>query len=61
MEFTLIDAVAKQMQDDDEDRAKQSNLLEHLYDNSTDMQREAIDKALICICGWSLDSLRGKK
>ena len=36
---------------------KQSEQLEALYEISTDIQKKAIDNALICICGYSLDTI----
>jgi hypothetical protein len=53
---TLIDWIESQMMTDDEDRAKQSSKLRDLYETATAEQREILDDALICICGYSLKS-----
>ena len=45
------------MSKDNEDPFKQSEQLEALYEISTDTQKKAIDNALICICGYSLDTI----
>ncbi len=45
------------IQNDTEDPHKQSDQLEALYNIATDTQKKAIDNALICICGYSLDTI----
>jgi hypothetical protein len=52
--MTLIDWIEKEMMSDDDNREKQSALLERTYRNATMAQREALDDALISLCGWSL-------
>ena len=54
---SLIENIFVLMGDDDADPIKQSEKLEALYEISTDTQKKAIDNALICICGYSLDTL----
>jgi len=39
------------MDNDDED---DSVLLKRQYEQATAEQKEAIDNAMICLCGWSL-------
>lgn len=53
----MIEGILTLMQKDDEDPIKQSEQLEGLYEISTDTQKKAIDNALICICGYSLDTI----
>ena len=45
------------MENDAEDKVKQSDQLEALYEVSTDAQKKIIDNVLICICGYSLDTI----
>ncbi len=45
------------MSKDSEDPFKQSEQLESLYEIATNTQKKAIDNALICICGYSLDTI----
>jgi len=45
------------MSNDNEDQFKQSEQLESLYEIATKTQKKAIDNALICICGYSLDTI----
>ena len=52
-----IETIFTLMSKDDEDPLKQSESLESLYEISTDTQKKAIDNALICICGYSLDTI----
>ena len=52
----LIEHIFSLMQNDD-DAMRQSEQLEALYEISTDIQKKAIDNALICICGYSLDTI----
>ena len=53
----IIEGIHHLMNNDDEDPIKQSEQLEALYEISTDTQKKAIDNALICICGYSLDTI----
>lgn len=53
----LIEGIHYLMSNDSEDPIKQSEKLEALYEISTDIQKKAIDNALICICGYSLDTI----
>lgn len=45
------------MSQDNEDPFKQSEQLEALYEIATASQKKAIDNTLICICGYSLDTI----
>ena len=45
------------MENDSEDQTKQSEQLEALYEICTDAQKKTIDNVLICICGYSLDTI----
>jgi len=53
----LIEGIHYLMSNDSEDPQKQSDQLEALYDISTYIQKKAIDNAMICICGYSLDTI----
>ena len=53
----LIEGIFTLISKDDEDPLKQSEQLEALYEICTDTQKKAIDNALICICGYSLDTI----
>lgn len=53
----LIEGIFTLISKDSEDPMKQSEQLEALYEISTDTQKKAIDNALICICGYSLDTI----
>lgn len=58
MEFdNLIEGIEKLMSSDSENREKQSEQLESLYEIATATQKKAIDNALICICGYSLNTI----
>jgi len=50
---TLIEA----MHTDEEDWRRQSARLLWDYVEATPAQREAVDNAFICLCGWSLETL----
>ena len=52
---TLIDWIEQQMAIDDEDRGKQSLALRWIYESSSPPQRQALNDALICLCGYSFD------
>ncbi len=53
----LTERIRYLMDNDDEDPEKQSEQLEALYQICTDTQKKAINNAMICICGYSLDTL----
>ncbi len=52
-----ISTIFALMSKDSEDPFKQSEQLESLYEIATNTQKKAIDNALICICGYSLDTI----
>jgi hypothetical protein len=56
-EQTLIDRVQEAMSTDDEDREKQSEYLQSIYEESDQKTRNKIDEVLMCLCGWSLKTL----
>lgn len=53
----IIEGIHYLINNDDEDPQKQSDQLEAFYEISTDEQKKIIDNVLICICGYSLDTL----
>jgi len=55
-ETNLIDIIENQMTSDDSNREKQSAYLLEAYEESTD--QSGIDKFLIALCGWSLDTIQ---
>ena len=58
MDFeNIIEGIQSLIGNDGEDAEKQSDNLEALYEIATDTQKKAIDNALICICGYSLDTI----
>ena len=52
-----ISTIFTLMSKDSEDPFKQSEQLESLYEIATSTQKKAIDNALICICGYSMDTI----
>jgi hypothetical protein len=54
---TILERIQRLMETDDESPAKQSERLEHLYERASDAQKQALDEALICICGYGLGTL----
>ena len=52
-----ISTIFTLMSKDNEDPFKQSEQIESLYEIATNTQKKAIDNALICICGYSLDTI----
>lgn len=53
----IIEGIFTLMQKDNEDPQSQSEQLELMYDTANEMEKKAIDHVLICICGYSLDTL----
>ena len=58
--MNLIELIISEAQNDEENSNNQSTLLERLYNKADDNGKQLLDDALICICGWSLPSLRSK-
>jgi hypothetical protein len=52
--MTLIDRIEASMQDDDEDREKQSEYLRDVYEKGGPNIQAALNEAFISLCGWSL-------
>jgi len=55
--MSLIENIQSAMLSDDEDPDYQSTLLTGIYEDATTDQKAKLDEAMICVCGWSLDSL----
>lgn len=53
----IIEGIFTLMQKDDEDPMKQSENLKIWYENSPELERKIIDRVLINICGYSLDTI----
>ena len=56
--MNLIEAIINNAQDDLYKSNYQSELINNLYDNSTEIERKTINLLLIYLCGWELPSLR---
>lgn len=54
--MNIIDWIEHEMAIDDEDRHDQSRRLLDLYASAGAAEKRAIDDALICLCGWSMES-----
>ncbi|MGH1439757.1 MAG: hypothetical protein ACRBBR_06575 [Cellvibrionaceae bacterium] len=55
--MNLIEIIFEEMWSDDANRDKQSDLLKKRYKQATDKEKNAIDDTLVCLCGWSLNTL----
>ena len=53
----LIEGIFTLIQKDTENPIKQSERLAGFYEICTDVQKKAIDNAMICICGYSLNTI----
>lgn len=51
----IVGVISQEMLTDDED---QSQRLIDLYESFDWQRQEAIDEVLMCICGWSFESLK---
>jgi hypothetical protein len=58
MAADYIAYIREQMNEDDEDTKDQSERLESLYNLCNKAQRQAIDDALICVCGWTFKNIK---
>lgn len=50
----LVAQVARAILSDDDDQSEQ---LAEVYLTGTEAQKDALDRAFICLCGWSLKTL----
>lgn len=57
MSENLIKRIVSLLEKDFEDAAMQSELLEHYYSNATPSEQKIIDTIMVCICGYSLDTI----
>ena len=53
----LIEGIFTLIQKDTQDPMKQSELLEHYYTNAIPSEQKIIDTIMVCLCGYSLDTL----
>jgi hypothetical protein len=53
----IIEGIFTLMQKDDEDPMKQSEILEITYNKATQDEKKIIDDIMICVCGYSLDTI----
>ena len=58
--MNILEIILQEMMSDDENTEDQSQRLHGIYHNADKGEREVLDKAFICVCGWSLDTLIGK-
>ena len=54
---SLVARVSKAMYSDDDD---QSEMLADIYLTSNPTEKDVLDRAFICLCGWSLRTLMDK-
>ena len=57
--MNLIEIILQLMQDDDCNTSKQSDLLDHYFENASLGEQDHMDKVLITVCGYSYESLKG--
>lgn len=55
--MNLIEKICQQMETDDADTDKQSEILLDVWKKATPEQVKAIDETLLCLCGWSMKTL----
>jgi len=53
----LVAQVSKALFSDDDD---QSEMLADIYLSANQAEKDVLDRAFICLCGWSLGTLMGK-
>ncbi len=53
----MIELIITEMQSDGCDTEKEAAYLKDYYEHATKDQKEAINRTLISICGWSFDTL----
>ena len=55
--MNIINLIIQEIQTDCCNTEKEAAYLKDYYDHATKDQKEAINRTLIAICGWSFDSL----
>lgn len=55
--MNILELILNEMITDDEDSKHQSDMLVEHYNKLDEPYQRAIDDALICVCGWSMETL----
>ncbi len=55
--MTIIEKVLLLMQNDDEDRERQSEILQQTYETASASEKKAIDNCFIALCGFALGTI----
>lgn len=56
-ENTYLDLIFSLMENDTEDREKQSNLMEFYYSKMDEKTKKAVDTIMMSVCGYSIDTI----
>ena len=56
----IMDTIYKEMHSDDMSTDDSSDRLKEAWEEATPKEREAMDEVLMCVCGWTYDTLRRK-
>ncbi len=57
MSDNYLDLIISLIENDTEDTQKQSDLLEFYYNAMDEKTKKAVDTIMICVCGYSLDTI----
>lgn len=55
--MNIIEIIINEIQSDSCDTEKEADYLKNYYEQATKPQREAINRTLIALCGWSFETL----
>lgn len=58
--MNLIEKIFSEMQNDDSDMAKESEVLLRFYNSGCPEYRAGMDMLCICLCGWTVKTLIDK-
>ena len=53
----IIEAISLLIDEDGENQLNQSEIIKATYANAVDSEKKIIDEIMICICGYSLDTI----
>ena len=57
---SLVERIIELIHLDNEDLAAQSVILKSIYNKASEIERKTIDSVMICLCGYSLDTILNK-
>ena len=59
-DLNIIEVIVEEIATDQESTDKSSARLHHVWENAIPGERKAINEVLMCVCGWTYETLKDK-